>query len=166
MGNQLETQEERSTTKVSEPNRPSQANAAAKRTFFAKHQTIINFWLDVALLFIFLALVWVSIIVRFIFPPAGAAAGYSIWNLRLNQWMEVQFGILAAFFFGIILHLMLHWPWVCGIIGGRLFRTRDGKKRVMDDGQRTIFGVGLMIVLLNIMGIGIALAELAKESPF
>ncbi len=163
MGNQLETQELHSPGGDSDPSR---AKPIAKRSFFAKHQTLINFWLDVALLFVFLALVWVSVIVRFIFPPAGAAAGYSIWDLGLSQWMEVQFGILAAFFFGIILHLMLHWPWVCGIIGGRLFRTRDGKKRVMDDGQRTILGVGLMIVLLNIMGIGIALAALARQSPF
>lgn len=136
-----------------------------KASFFTRHQTIINFWLDVALLIGFLALVWVSVIVQFVFPPAGAASGYSIWGLGLSQWMDVQFGILAAFFFGIVLHLMLHWNWVCGIIGGRLFRNSDGTKRVMDDGQRTILGVGLMIVLLNIMGLGIALAVLSVQSP-
>jgi hypothetical protein len=60
---------------------------------------------------------------------------------------------------------MLHWSWVCGVIGGRLLRSRDGKKRVMDDGQRTILGVGLMIVLLNVMGLGIALAVLSVRPP-
>ncbi|MFC1758020.1 DUF4405 domain-containing protein [Planctomycetota bacterium] len=147
---------------------PSQAASSKRRSggnFFTKHQTIINFWLDFILLLGFMALIWVSVIVRFVFPPAGSAAGYSLWGLGLREWMDVQFGILGAFFFGIVLHLMLHWTWVCGVIGGRLLRHRDGSKRVMDDGQRTILGVGLMIVLLNIMGIGIAIAKLAVQSP-
>lgn len=137
----------------------------SQAAFFTKHQTIINFWLDFSLLIAFTVLVWVSVIVRFVFPPAGAASGYLLWGLGLTEWMDVQFGVLAVFFFGIVLHLMLHWTWVCGVIGGRLFRSRDGSKRVMDDGQRTILGVGLMIVLLNVMGLGIALAVLSVQAP-
>ena len=143
----------------------SSSKGGAPRTFFTRHQTIINFWLDLTLLITFLVLIWVSVVVRFVLPPAGAASGYVLWTLGLSGWMDVQFGVLAVFFFGIILHLMLHWSWVCGVIGGRILRNRDGNKRVLDDGQRTILGVGLMIVLLNIMGLGIALAVLSVRSP-
>jgi hypothetical protein len=134
-------------------------------TFFTRHQTMINFWLDSALLLNFMALIWVSVIVRFIFPPAENAAGFVLWGLSLSQLMDVQFGVLAVFCLGIVVHLMLHWTWVCGVIGSKLLRSRDGTKRTMDDGQRTIFGVGLMIVLLNVMGVGIAIAALAIRSP-
>ena len=134
--------------------------------FFSRHQTMINFWLDTALLVNFVLLIWVAVVVQFVFPPAENAAGYLLWGLSLSQFMEIQFGVLAVFFLGIVLHLMMHWSWVCGVIGSRLFRQKDGQKRAMDDGQRTILGVGLMIVLLNIMGLGIAAAALAIQSPW
>lgn len=88
-----------------------------------------------------------------------------LWNMPLSQWMDLQFGMLSAFSFGILLHVMLHWSWVCGVLGSKLVRARDGKKRTMDDGQRTILGVGLMIVLLNIMGLGVAAAVLSVQAP-
>ena len=138
---------------------------AAQQSFLSRHQTLINFWLDSVLLVNFLTLVWVSVIVQFVFPPAEAAAGYALWGMALSHWMDVQFGILSVFCLGIVLHLMMHWSWVCGVLGSRFLRERDGKKRVMDDGQRTILGVGLMIVLLNIMGLGIAFAVLSMRSP-
>ena len=136
-----------------------------QRSFFTKHQTTINFWLDTALLLNFLLLVFVAVVVQFLFPPAEAAAGYVLWGMGLSQWMDLQFGLLAVFFFGIIVHLMLHWSWVCGVISTKFFRRNDGQKRTMDDGQRTILGVGLMIVLLNIMGIAIAIAAVSIQSP-
>lgn len=139
--------------------------AVKRGSFFSRHQTLINFWLDTALLLIFVMLVWVSVIVRFVFPPAEAAAGYLLWGLSLSGFMQLQFAVLAVFLLGIVLHLMLHWSWVCGVIGSRLFRRAGGEKRQMDDGQRTILGVGLMIVLLNVMGLGVALAALAIKSP-
>ena len=134
--------------------------------FFTRHQTMINFWLDTMLLINFVVLVWVSVIVQFVFPPAESSIGYVLWGLGLSQFMEIQFGTLALFFLGIVLHLMMHWSWVCGVIGSRFYRTVDGQKRHMDDGQRTILGVGLMIVLLNVMGLGIAAAALSIQSPF
>ncbi len=145
--------------------RPDANTRASRGTFFSRYQTLINFWLDAILLLTFSVLIWISVVVQFVFPPAEAASGYLLWGLSLGQFMDIQFGVLAVFFLGIVLHLMLHWSWVCGVVGSKLLRTADGKKRAMDDGQRTIFGVGLMIVLLNILGLGIAVAALAIQSP-
>jgi len=136
-----------------------------RTSFLSRHQTIINFWLDSVLLVNFCGLLWVAVVIQFIFPPAEASAGYALWGLSLSRWMDVQFGVLSVFCVGILLHLMMHWSWVCGVLGSRFFRKVDGKKHVMDDGQRTILGVALMIVLLNIMGLGIAFAALAIRSP-
>lgn len=138
---------------------------ARKPSFFARHLTLINFWLDALLLLNFLGLVWVAVIVQFVFPPAEAAIGYLLWGLSLSQWMDVQFAVLSVFVLGILIHLMLHWTWVCGVVSHKLFPGKDGEKWTMDDGQRTIFGVGLMIVLLNLMGLGIAMAMLAVTAP-
>ncbi len=128
-------------------------------------RTIINFWLDTAMLVNFLAVVLVSVVVRFIFPPAASAEGWTLWSWTLDQWIGLQFVLLSVFVFGVLLHLMLHWNWVCGVLSSRLLPKRAGKRRNMDEGSRTILGVGLLIVLLNVMGLAIAAAVLSIQGP-
>ncbi len=65
--------------------------------------------------------------------------------------------MLAA---GILVHVMLHWSWVCNVIASAL----AGKGRV-DEGMQTIYGVGLLIVLLNVVGITVAAAVLTIRAP-
>jgi hypothetical protein len=128
-------------------------------------RTDINFFLDTALLVVFSALVWVSVVIRFIFPAASVAERWTLWSWSLDQWLGVQFILLATLTLGIVLHLMLHWTWVCGVVSSRLLPRKGGSKRLMDDGSRTIFGVGLMIVLFNILGIALAWAALSIRAP-
>lgn len=124
-------------------------------------RTDFNFWLDSILLILFLALVWVSTIVRFVFPSTSDAVGWTLWGGSLDAWIGIQFGLVGTMAFAVLLHVMLHWTWVCGVVLQRLPAKRDGSKRSLDDGTRTIFGVGLMIVCLNIMGLAMAAAVLS-----
>ena len=128
-------------------------------------RTDVNLWLDASLLAVFLSLVWVATVVRFVFPPAASATGWLLWSMTLDQWIALQYGLLCLLALGILVHVMLHWSWVCGVIASRIYRTKDGKKRTMDDGTRTILGVGLMIVLLNILGLAMAAAVLSIQRP-
>ncbi len=137
----------------------------SRTTFVSRNQTVVNFWLDTLLLICFLAQIWGAVIVRFVFPPASAAAGYALWGMSFGDWLDIQFVIQVCFSFGILLHLMLHWNWVCGVISSRILRVRDGRKRILDDGQRTILGVGFLIVVLNVLGVGIAVARLSIQIP-
>jgi hypothetical protein len=57
---------------------------------------------------------------------------------------------------------MLHWSWVCNVLASRL--ARDRRTRI-DDGLQTIYGVGLLIVLLNVIGITLAAAMLTIKGP-
>ena len=128
-------------------------------------KTIVNFWLDATLLSVFLLILWISTIVRFVFPPAADAGDVALWNRNYQWWLDLQFGLLALFAFGVLMHVMLHWNWLCGVLAGRIMRRSDGKKRVINYGMRTIYGVGLMIVILNVMGLGIAAAVLFLQEP-
>lgn len=118
------------------------------------------------MLVVFVTLLWASTIVRFVFPPAVTAQDWKLWGWNVDQWIGLQFGLLAAFTFLVVVHLMLHWTWVCGVLAARFLTRPDGKKRNVDDGTRTLWGVGLLIVLLNIMGVGIAAAVLMIQRPF
>ena len=112
----------------------------------------------------FLALIFVTVVVRFIFPSVEDAAQWRLWSWTMTEWLDAQFVILCIFSLGILLHLMLHWTWICGVITQRILRG-NGKRQNWDDGKRTIFGVGLMIVILNILGGLIAVAALMIQHP-
>jgi len=111
-------------------------------------KTIFNFWLDTLLMVLFLSLAAVSAITQFVFPPPANANGWLLWGATYGHWLSIQFGILCALGLGILLHVMMHWSWVCGVISTKFSRS----KQRMDDGIQTIVGVGLLIVLLHIVG--------------
>jgi len=117
----------------------------------------VNFLLDTLLLIVFCTLMAVAVIVRFVFPPGPDAAGWQLWGYGYHAWCTFQFGLVAALALGILIHLMLHWNWVCSIAVTQFTRSKRVK---IDDGTQTIVGVGLLIVLLNLLGLTIAVAAL------
>ncbi len=122
----------------------------------------INFWLDALLLFVFCSLIAISVIVRFVFPPPLETKGWSLWGAGFEQWLSFQFGLVATLALGVLLHVMLHWSWVCGLLATKLARS---KKVKIDDGLQTIYGVGLLIVVLTVFGVFLAAAQLSIRRP-
>lgn len=125
-------------------------------------RSAVNFTLDAILLVAFCALIGCSTIVRFVFPPGTTAVDWRLWGLDYDQWATVQFGLVATLALGFTLHVMLHWNWVCGFVAQRLRREKKGK---VDDGMQTIYGVGLLIVVLHVLGGFIAAAALMIQGP-
>jgi hypothetical protein len=121
----------------------------------------INLLLDAALLVVFTALCFAAVVVRFVFPPGPAAAGWTLWGLDYDAWGGIQFGLVAVLAGGILVHVMLHWSWVCNVIASRLAR-RGGR---VDDGLQTIYGVALLIGLLLAVGTALAVAVLTVRGP-
>jgi hypothetical protein len=124
-------------------------------------RTLVNFWLDVALMVAFTGLSLVAVIVQFVFPPGTAAKGWTLWTMNYGQWCSMQFGLLCTLGLGVVVHVMLHWTWVCGVITRQLLR-----KRVLpDDGIRTVYGVGLLIVLLLTGAAVVGIAMMTIQMP-
>lgn len=122
---------------------------------------VINFWLDTLLMLAFVALSITAVIVQFVFPPGVAAKGWLLWGMDFSQWCSIQFGILAVLGFGVVVHVMLHWQWVCGVVVRKLLH----QKELPDDGIRTIYGVGLLIALLLTGATIIGIAMLTIQMP-
>lgn len=153
----------------------SATDAVASRSTAARSQenrsgkwnkTLVNFWLDLLMLVAFVGLLWTSVIVRFVFPPAITAENWTLWGWNVDQWINLQFNLIAFFTFLVVVHLMLHWNWVCGVVASRFFSRSQGRKPTVDNGTQTLWGVGLLIVLLNVMGVGVGLAVLSLQRPF
>jgi hypothetical protein len=102
-----------------------------------------------------------AVVVRFVFPPGPAAAGWTLWGMDYDTWAGIQFGLLAILAGGILVHVMLHWSWVCNVLTSRL----AGRGSRVDDGLQTIYGVGLLIGLLLAVGAVLAAAVLTIQGP-
>jgi hypothetical protein len=123
--------------------------------------SVINFWIDVSLLVLLCLLGWISAVLQFIFPAPTAAAGWSLWGLSYDRWHDVQFGVLCLFAAGIVLHVMMHWNWVCSVIATQIVRARQRP----DEGMQTIYGVATLIVLLHLIGAGLIAALFCVHQP-
>jgi hypothetical protein len=122
----------------------------------------INLVLDIALLVVFVALLFAAVVVRFVFPPGPAAGGWQLWGLDYDAWSGIQFGLLAVLTGGVLMHLMFHWSWVCTMIASRLSGSRKAR---VDEGMQTIYGVMLLIGILVAVGVAAGAAYLTIQRP-
>ncbi|MFK7820265.1 MAG: DUF4405 domain-containing protein [Planctomycetaceae bacterium] len=139
-------------------------NAEATKPILGKKRsskTMINFWLDAGMLVLFVALGIVAVIVQFVFPPGIAARGWTLWGLSYGSWCSLQFGLLCVMALAVLIHVMLHWTWICGVVSRQLM----GRTQLPDNGVQTILGVGLLIVLLNVAGVVVAIARFMINAP-
>lgn len=128
-------------------------------------RTDFNFYLDTALLAVFVALCTCSVIVEFVFPPGPQANGWLLWGRSYVEWSLFRFALLAIIAAGVLLHVMLHWSWVCGVVASRLGHKKTGAAGAHDDPVRTLWGVGLLIAVVNVVGAIVAIASLMIQSP-
>jgi hypothetical protein len=122
---------------------------------------LINFWLDAGLLVTIAFLGWVTAMLQVVFPAPTAAVGWELWGLTFNEWHNTQFVALCVFALLVLVHVMLHWNWVCSIIATQVLRLETRP----DDGMQTIYGVSTLIVLLMIIAGTIIAALLSVHRP-
>jgi len=126
-------------------------------------RTILNFLLDTLLLGVFSLLVVATVVVRFVFPPGTQAERWTLWGHGYDAWVGLQFNILAALSLGILIHVMLHWSWICGVVATRLSKWRGRTIRI-DEANQTVYGVGLLVVLFTLIGLLVAAAAMQIKS--
>lgn len=129
----------------------------------AMSRTTVNFLLDTLLLAAFTSLAATSVIVRFVFPPGTQADRWTLWGHDYDAWVGLQFNILTSLALGILLHLMLHWSWICGVAANRLSKWFRRTIRI-DEANQTVYGVGLLVVLFTLIGLVAAVASLQIKS--
>ncbi len=140
------------------------ANAKRTKSAAGISKTVVNFWVDLTLLLVLAALSAVAVVVQFVFPRAAAAEAWTIWGYSYHAWSRFQFGLTGVFLLGVLLHVMLHWTWVCGVVVSKIWR-RKGPVVQPDDGIRTLYGVATLVVFLATVGAVVAAAAFAMHGP-
>ncbi len=146
---------------LTEKKQPAEKKSARRQDRRGYSKSVVNFWLDMILAAVFVALCSVAAVLQFAFPAASLAAGWTLWGMTYEDVAAVQFGVLCVLAAGIILHVMLHWTWVCGM----LTRGKPEASLRTDDGIRTIVGVGVLIALLHVIGGVLLAAMLSIHQP-
>lgn len=108
---------------------------------------LVNFWLDATLLATISFVGWIAAMLQIVFPAPTAAAGWKLWGLSYNQWHDAQFFSLCVFALLVLVHVMLHWNWVCSLIATQVLRAKSRP----DEGLQTIYGVATLIGLLTVI---------------
>jgi hypothetical protein len=140
---------------------PSQTLAAPTRKPRRLSMSVINFWIDALILVLLTTVGWISAMLQVTFPAPTTADGWTLWGLDYNQWRDLQFGALCLFALGILLHVMMHWNWVCSVIAAQILRVRQRP----DEGMQTIYGVGTLILLLHLIAAGVVVAMFCVHRP-
>jgi len=148
-----DSDEESSRTTLTAP-KPTPARRKVSMAF-------INFWLDATLLVTISFVGWISAMLQIVFPVPTAAIGWELWGLSYNQWHDAQFFSLCLFALLVLVHVMLHWNWVCSIIATQVLRVKGRP----DEGMQTIYGVATLIGLLMVVAGTIIAAILSVKHP-
>lgn len=144
---------------VEEPLRVVSEGQAAQTKTQKVSKSIINLVLDAVLLIAAVFLLWVSVVMRMVFPAPTTADGWVLWGLSYDRWHDVQFSTLCVVALLALEHLVLHWNWICGIIATKILRVR---KRP-DEANQAVYGVATFITLLLTLLAGLIAATLAVK---
>ena len=137
------------------------ATTQVDRTRHTPRRTVVNFWVDLTLLAIFLSLAFTVGVTQFVFPNGPVAFECRLWGGDFGAWRELQFGLFAVFALGVLLHLMLHWNWLCCVANTHLRQRPPGR----DDGTRTLLGVGWLLAALHLLAAALLWAAWSSQTP-
>jgi hypothetical protein len=141
---------------------PQTRDAAGQRERVSR--TTVNLIVDAVLMVLVVLLLFTAAVLRFVFPAPSAAAGWTLWGQSYDTWAAMQFVLTSIIGLSIMLHVMLHWSWVCGVVLSKILRRR-GRLARLDEGQQTLWGVGLLIAVVNLLGLLVGVAYLTIQPP-
>jgi hypothetical protein len=127
-------------------------------------RTIVNFVLDAFLLLACVSLLFTAAVLRFVFPAPSLARGWRLWGSDYDAWSNLQFALVSVIGLAVLLHVTLHWSWVTGVVVTRLL-GRPARQAKADTGTHTLWGVAMLIVVVNLLGTLVAMASLMIQRP-
>lgn len=114
-----------------------------------KQRNTVNFVVDVLTLFVALGLVATGLMMKYIMPPGSGRHGLLLWGWNRHEWGDVHFWLSVSAIALVVIHLFLHWQWVCTTIG-RMF-TGPGHG-APTRGRRIFGGVAAVVLCVGVVG--------------
>lgn len=103
-------------------------------------RTALNFVVDVVFGLAMLGLILTGLIMRFALPPGSSRL--ALWSLGRHDWGDIHFWLAAGVVVIVLLHVALHWSWVCWFIR-RIFMSNASATSPRD----SVYGVAAIVLL-------------------
>lgn len=120
------------------------------------NSTKSNFWIDLVTFAIAVLATGTGFILRWTLPPGSG--GMTFWGLRRHDWGDVHFYLICALAAVVVLHVALHWPWVCLVTSRLLGRTPPSRR------NGNLCGFAILALLTIVLG-GFVLYSSSRVEP-
>lgn len=115
----------------------------------------LNFLVDLLALLAMIGLLFTGLVDKYLLPPGSRGGhGLELWTLSRHEWGDIHFWFAVSLIVLLILHVMLHWTWVCVIVQ-RATPGAGSPARAWSPGARNLFGLIFALVLAG--GLGVSL---------
>ena len=111
-----------------------------------------NFVIDALTAVALLGMTVTGLLLKYVLPPGSGGvrrhAGKVLFGWERHAWGELHFYISVAMGVLVLLHVALHWAWVCGTVRRIVLRDKAGPnaRRLV----RSAWGVGFLLVLTGL----------------
>lgn len=112
------------------------------------NRTSVNFWVDFFLFFAMIGLVITGLIILFTLP-LGTDRTMLLWVMSRHDFGVVHSWFAAAAVLLTVVHLALHWEWVCCFVGSSC------ADQVPCRSSRILWGVSFAVVMALLIGGGL-----------
>lgn len=79
-------------------------------------RTSVNFLLDLLLLLVMISLAATGAVIHFVFPP-GTGCSYRLFGIGRHDLGQIHFYLATTAAVLVALHVVLHWKWICSVVG-------------------------------------------------
>jgi len=103
-----------------------------------------NFVIDALTMAVFVGLAWTGFLIHYVLPPRlGRAKGVEmfLWGWDRHDYGQVHFYLAISALALTLVHVWLHWGWVCSTIANLFGRTKAPYAR------RLIYGLIVLLLL-------------------
>lgn len=107
----------------------------------------LNFVVDLLALVAMMGLIASGLVQRYLLPPGSRGGrGLSLWGLDRHGWGDIHFWIAVGLGALLVLHVALHWTWVCVLVA-RWLRPAEAPAGIPSATRRNIAGLVFLVVL-------------------
>ncbi len=126
----------------------------------------LNFAIDAVSLLVMLAMVVTGIVIHYLLPAGSGGRGgtgkLTLWGGGRHEWGEVHFWLAIATVVLIVVHLVLHWAWICAVVAGWFRKGRGG---AVERNYRHLYGFVSVVAAMVLVGGLVALGAFSVEEP-
>ncbi len=125
-------------------------------------RTAFNFLIDTLLLVLIVSLAATGLLLHYVLPPGSrGGSGLSLWGWTRHEWGDLHFWIALALVALLVLHVALHWSWVCATVE-HWFR-RKSLSGAVSVRRRYAIGVAFGLLVAATVGGFLSLAWAVRE---